>query len=84
MQAEGRVKRSSSRSQQRLFRGELLSFTQKNAKVWRFLFGFEMRKGCDMEVGMDKVLKLIPVRRNRTTTMFIARGRAPPESGTAY
>ncbi len=37
-----------------------------------------------MEAGMDKVLKLIPVRRNRTTTMFKARGRAPPESGTAY
>ncbi len=31
-----RVKRSSSRSQQRLFRGELLSFTRKNAKNRRF------------------------------------------------
>jgi hypothetical protein len=45
-----RVKRSSSRSQQRLFRGELLSFTRKNAKKERFSSGFVSLQSSDMEV----------------------------------
>jgi hypothetical protein len=48
------VKSTSSHSQQRLLRGEVLSFTPKNAKVRHFSYRFEISQSGIMEVNVKK------------------------------
>ena len=68
------VKSTSSRSCRRVFRGEVLSFTPKNAKNRRFSCRFESQPSCDMAVSVTGGSYCIMAFRGEQAVSYVITG----------